>query len=132
LQQGDEKKRKKEIVEYWDKHQAEKTAQKEKRNQNAKKIANRIAGLDLILDKKKIANLRGEPLKDQLKLFKLAEAPNLIGVRQPTLVADICKALSDAVDLHQSGEWLVGSEEESEGSDTGDEDEDEDDWEDED
>lgn len=128
--QGDEKKRKKEIVEYRDKRQAEKTAQKEKRNQNAKKTADRIAGLDLILDKKKIANLRGESLKDQLKLFKLAEAPNLIGVRQPTLVADIRKALSDAVDLHQSGEWLVGSEEESEGSDT--EDEDEDDWEDED
>jgi len=88
--------------------------------------------MEIILNKEEITKLRGQKLRDQLKLFKLAEAPNLIGVRQPTLVADIRKALSDAVDLHQSGEWLVGSEEESEGSDTEDEDEDEDDWEDED
>jgi hypothetical protein len=91
--------------------------------------------MEIILNKEEITKLRGQKLRDQLKLFKLAEAPNLIGVRQPTLVADIYKALSDAIDLHQSNEWLVASEGGSESDDTEDEDEDEneneDGWEDE-
>ena len=62
--------------------------------------------------------LKGQPLKDQLKLFKEAGAPNLVGGRLPTLVNDIRQALLDAIDFHLAGDWLGDSKEESDISDT--------------
>jgi len=71
---GEEKKRRKELVDFHDKRQAEKTACKKVREQNAKANAERIAELDLIFEKEKISGLKGVALKDQLKLFKNAGA----------------------------------------------------------
>jgi hypothetical protein len=92
--------------------------------------------LDLELDKEKIPGLKGVALKDQLKLFKSEGAPNLKQGPLPTKVADIRKALTDAIDLHINGTWkLVQSEEsDTESSDTveeeEEEEEEEEDWED--
>jgi hypothetical protein len=116
--QKEEKERMKEITEFRDKHQAEKIARKEKRERTARENVEQLANLDLILDKEKIPELKGQPLKDQLKLFKEAGAPNLVGGRLPTLVNDIRQALLDAIDLHLAGDWLGDSKEESDISDT--------------
>jgi hypothetical protein len=75
-------------------------------------------------------------LKDQLKLFKIAGAPNLKQGPLPTKVGDIRKALLDAIDLQENGTWRIVEDEESETETIDleereeDEDEDEDDWED--
>ena len=109
---GEERKQHKELIEFCDKRQAEKTARKEAQERNTQATAERIAKLDLILDKEKIPGLKGQHLKNQLKLFKNAGAPNLQIGNQPTLVADIWKTLLDAIDLYTGGIWkLIGNEE---------------------
>jgi len=112
---GEERKRRKELIEFRDKRQAEKTARKEAQARNAQATAERIAKLDLIFDKEKIPGLKGQHLKDQLKLFKNAGAPNLQIGKQPTLVADIRKTLLDAIDLYIGGIWKLIGDEESDG-----------------
>ena len=104
---GEEKSRHKELVEFRDKHQAEKIARKEVRKQNAKANAERIAQLDLILDKEKAQNLKGLALKDQLKLFKNAGAPNLQKGALPTKADFGRQALVDAIELYQNGTWKL-------------------------
>ena len=133
---GEEKKRRKELVEFRDKRQAEKTTRKQVRERNAKATAERIAQLNLNFNREEIPGLRGVSLKDQLKLFKNAGAPNLMQGPLPTIVADIRNALIDAIDLHINGTWkLIQSEEgdienlDIEEREEEDE-EDEDDWED--
>ncbi|KAF8800835.1 hypothetical protein BYT27DRAFT_7116520, partial [Phlegmacium glaucopus] len=127
-EKGDEKQRRKEIVEHSDRRQAEKTARKEKREQKAKETADRIAATGIILDKVKALALKGTLLKDQLKVFKNAGAPNLMTAKLPTKVADIRKALSDAIDLYEDGKWLLESDKEEDSDDS--EEEDESGWED--
>ena len=127
---GDERQRCKELVEFRDKQQQEKTARKEKRAQKSKETAARIAETGLILDKEKAVSLKGQALKDQLKVFKNAGAPNLVTGKLPTLVAEIRQTLSDAIDLYQNGEWMLEQDTESEDGDV--EVENESDWMDED
>ncbi|KAF8805861.1 hypothetical protein BYT27DRAFT_7103543, partial [Phlegmacium glaucopus] len=125
---GEERKRRKELVDFPDK-----TARKEVRERNAKATAERIAQLDLIFDKEKIPSLKGLALKDQLKLFKNAGAPNLKQGALPTKVGDIRKALIDAIDLHTKGTWKLVPDEDSDTEDTDyeeEEEEEEEDWED--
>jgi len=74
--------------------------------------------------------LKGQALKDQLKVFKNAGAPNLVTGKLPTLVADIRQTLSDAINLYQNGEWMLEQDTESEDGDV--EVENESDWMDED
>src|SRR6266568_6380667 len=83
---GDEQKRRKELVEFRDKQQKEKTARKERRAQKSRETAARIAATGLIMDKEKVLALKGQALKDQLKVFKNAGAPNLVKGKLPTLV----------------------------------------------
>jgi len=111
---GDERQRCKELVEFRDKQQQKKTAQKEKRAQKSKETAARIAETGLILDKEKAVLLKGQALKDQLKVFKNAGAPNLVTGKLPTLVTEIRQTLSDAIDLYQNGEWMLEQDTESE------------------
>jgi hypothetical protein len=85
----------------------QKKAKREQRKQKADATAQRIAGISLILDKEKITALKGQSLKDQLKVFKLAEAPNLKGITASTKVNDIRAGLSKAIDLYKSGEWKI-------------------------
>jgi hypothetical protein len=74
--------------------------------------------LDLIFDKEKIPGLKGVSLKDQLKLFKNAGAPNLQGRALPTKVNDIRESLIDAIDLHTNGTWKLVQDDESDSEDT--------------
>ncbi|EDR07527.1 glutamic acid-rich protein [Laccaria bicolor S238N-H82] len=112
---GEEKKRRNELTDFRDQRQAKKTARKEVQEQNAKATAERIAQLELVFDKEKVPGLKGTSLKDQLRLFKSAGAPNLKQGPMPTKVADIRKALVDAIDLHTNGAWKLIQDEESEG-----------------
>jgi hypothetical protein len=66
-----------------------------------------------LIKKKKVPGLKGIALKDQLKLFKNAGAPNLKQGLLPTKVGDICKALLDAIDLQENGTWRIVEDEES-------------------
>jgi hypothetical protein len=77
---GEEKKRRKKLVDFRDNRQAEKTACKEVQVRNAMETAERIAHLNLEFDKNKIPGLTGDSLKDQLRLFKNAGAPNLMQI----------------------------------------------------
>jgi len=92
--------------------------------------------LKLVFDKEKVPELKGQLLKDQLKLFKNEGAPNLKQGPLPTKVADICKALVDAIDLHTNGTWKLVEDEESESEninlseEEGDEEDEEEGWED--
>ena len=115
---GEEKQRRKEIVEFRDIRQAKKTAQKEKREKTARDKAERLAGLALLLNKEEVMKLRGARLGDQLKLFKLARAPNLVDRALPTIANEKREALSEAVDLYLNGKWKIG-EDSSNDSDTG-------------
>jgi len=88
--------------------------------------------LELVFDKEKVPELKGTSLKDQLKLFKTAGAPNLKKGPMPTKVADIRKALIDAIDLHTNGTWKL-VQDETENVDLSEEEgngEEEEDWED--
>ena len=73
------------------------------RKQKADAAAQRIAGIALVLDKEKITALKGQSLKDQLKVFKSAMAPNLKGITNSTKVNDIRAELCKAIDLYKSG-----------------------------
>ena len=78
-----------------------------------------MAGLALLLNKEEVMKLRGVCLGDQLKLFKLAGAPNLASHALPTIADKKREALSEAVDLYLNGKWKIG-EDSSNDSDTGD------------
>ena len=119
---GEEKQWQKEIVEFHDTRQANKTAQKKKCDKTTKDTAERLAGLKLLLNKEEVMKLKGVPLADQLKLFKLAGAPNLVDRVLPTIADKKREALSEAVDLYLNGKWKIG-EDSSDDSDTGDDEE---------
>jgi len=104
---ADDKKRRHEIVQHTEAKIVQKQAKKEKWKQNAAATAQHIAEISLILDKEKITVLKGQSLKDQLKVFKLAKAPNLKGITANSKVNDIRAGLSKAIDLYKSGEWKI-------------------------
>ena len=54
----------------------------------------------LIFDKDEV-NKKGEKLKDHLRAFKTAGAPNFKNMKAKTLVADI--AIKEAIDLFKKG-----------------------------
>jgi hypothetical protein len=57
----------------------------------------------LVLDKAKIPGLKGQQLKDQLRFFKSAGAPNLKGITTSTKVNDIHAGLCESIDLYKAG-----------------------------
>ena len=81
-----------------------------------------LAGLKLLLNKKEVMKLQGGSLGDQLKLFKLAGAPNLVDHALPTIADKKREALSEAVDLYLNSKWKIGKDS-SNDSDTGDDEE---------
>jgi hypothetical protein len=91
-----------------------------KRQEQAQKNAERIAGIAIILDKGIVSNLKGNHLHDQIKIFKEAGAPNLEG-SIPKLANDKRQALVDAVKLYEEGLWVIDKAEnwESDGEDFG-------------
>jgi hypothetical protein len=66
--------------------------------------------------------LQGVCLDDQLKLFKLAGAPNLVNCTVHTLTDEKREALSEAVDLYLNDKWKI-REDSSNDSDTVDDEE---------
>ena len=93
---------------------------RKKRQEQAQKNAERIAGIAIILDKGIVSNLKGNHLLDQIKIFKEADAPNLHG-SIPKLANDKRQALIDAVKLFEEGLWVIDRAEdwESDGEDFG-------------
>ncbi len=93
---------------------------RKKRQEQVQKNAERIAGIAIILDKGIVSNLKGNHLLDQIKIFKDAGAPNLHG-SIPKLANDKRQALVDAVELYETGLWVIDRVEdwESDGEDFG-------------
>jgi hypothetical protein len=102
---GEDKKRKHEIVEHTEARIAQKTAKRAQRKQKADATAQRIAEISLILNKEKVAALKGQSLKDQLQVYKSANAPNLKGVTANTKVGIIREQMCNAIDMYISGQW---------------------------
>jgi hypothetical protein len=94
---ANDKKRRHEIVQHTEANIVQKQAKREMQKQNADATAQHIAEISLILVKKKITALMGQSLKNQLKVFKLAEAPNLKGITANTKVNDIRAGLFKAI-----------------------------------
>jgi len=77
----------------------------EKKRKNAEEIACRVASVKLILEKDQIVNLKSQALKDHLKAFQKAGAPNIQNLNARTAVALIREGLQQAIDLYNSGVW---------------------------
>ncbi|KAF8801159.1 hypothetical protein BYT27DRAFT_7216270 [Phlegmacium glaucopus] len=104
--QGEEKQRKNELVDHREATRVNKLAKKAKKQQTVEETKLRLAGINLILDKDRVTALKGKALKDHLKAFHSAGAPNLQNFKQSgAKVEEIRQALRDAVDLYNDGKW---------------------------
>ena len=102
---GEEKKRKKELIQHRDAIQAKKVANRQKRQQKKQERKDMIAQTPIITDKNLLMNLKGKALHDMLQIFKTYGAPNLAQINQKTKVALIRQSLVDAIDLADEGKW---------------------------
>ena len=93
-------------VDHHDDRQHHLIEKRKKTQEKAEKNAERIAGISIILDKNIVSVLKGNPLLDQIKVFKEAGAPNLQGAL-PKLAKDKRQALVDAVELYEKGAWAI-------------------------
>jgi len=119
-----EKERKIAIVQHTEEKIAVKEGKKKKRAAQAVQLADRVAKITLIFDKSEVDKLKGEKLKDHMRAFKKAGAPNLQNVKAKTLVADIRNAIKAAIDLYEEGKWTLPPEfaaPKSQGDDSGEE-----------
>ena len=107
-------------VDYQDDKQHRLLEKRKKRQEQAQKNAERIAGIAIILDKEIVSNLKGTHLLDQIKIFKEAGAPNLCGSILK-LANHKRQALVDAVKLYEEGLWVIDKADdwESDGEDFG-------------
>ena len=100
-----EKQKKRDMIEHT---QAKIDKQKEafeKKRKTAAETACRVASVELILEKDQIVNLKSQALKDHLKAFQKAGAPNIQNLNARTAVALIRDGLKQAIDLYNSGVW---------------------------
>jgi hypothetical protein len=102
---GDEKKKKLEYVDHNEARAKQQAATRIKTKERREKDAEWAATITINLKRTTFADLKGPALKKQLKIFKLAGAPNLKKINTSTKVDDIRKALMDSVKLHKQGEW---------------------------
>lgn len=101
---GLELEKKKAIVEHAQVKVNRRIAAKAIRQEKAAMIAKRVETVKLVFDKEKIKKLKGESLRDHLRAFKTAGAPNLKSMPIRTLVGNIKEALMAAIDLYNNGE----------------------------
>lgn len=129
---GDEKKRRIELVQFREQRKVEKQARKEKRKNQKLEREARLAATAFVWDATAARNLKGEALKDMLRKFTDAGAPNLANIKLPTRVNDIRDALCEAIALKDSGEWVMYGDMVDDTSDTesDSEDDNDDNWED--
>jgi hypothetical protein len=121
---GEEKKRREEMVLHAEAKIAKQAAATKKRKAKAAAVAQKIAGITLILDREEVVKLKGQALKDHLKAFQAAGAPNLKSINLSSKVAIIREGLQKAVDLYLAGEWKpiqAAEENDNDGSDSGEE-----------
>jgi hypothetical protein len=104
---GDEKKRRMELVQFREQRKAEKLERKKKRENQKSAREARLAATAFVWDQTVVKSLKGEALKDMLRKFKDAGAPNLVAKRLPTKVDDIRDALCNVIALKDSGEWVI-------------------------
>lgn len=102
-----EKERKRQIVKHAEEKIAVKVAARKKREARAQETATRIAQVKLEFDKSKIQAKIGKDLKDLVKAFKNAGAPNLSKIKSNTRVPDLKIALFTTIDLFNKGEWKL-------------------------
>jgi hypothetical protein len=114
---GEEKKRRQEVVLHAEAKIAKQANAAKKRKEKAAATAQKIAGITLILDREEVVKLKGQNLKDHLKAFQAAGAPNVKSIPQTAKVAVIREGLQKAVDLYIAGEWVPPNTREDDGSD---------------
>ena len=100
-----EKMRRKEIVEFCDQRQAARKAAKELQQQRTRENEIRIAQTVILYNKDIVLALKGQKLKDMLEVYRAAGALNLTTIKKSDWVGEIRQALSDAIDMYNSGEW---------------------------
>ena len=128
--QGLETKRKKELVQHLKAKNDRRRIIQEKRKQKALERENRIASVNVIVNREEVLGLKGQKLKDYLHAYKQWQAPIPGSITVRSKVAEIRQALQIAVDKYNAGEWRVTSntpttdEGESEGEEFVEEDED--------
>ena len=96
---GEEKNRREELVLHAEAKITKQTDAAKKRKAKAAAAAQKIAGIKLILDREEVVKLKGQALKDHLKAFQAAGAPNLKTTTISSKVAVIRKGLQKAVDM---------------------------------
>ena len=96
---GEQKNRREKLVLHAEAKITKQTDAAKKRKAKAAAAAQKIAGIKLILDREEVVKLKGQALKDHLKAFQAAGAPNLKTTTISSKVAVIRKGLQKAVDM---------------------------------
>jgi hypothetical protein len=95
-----------------------KVVRSEKRKQKKTERANRVAEVQLVMEKDVVTKMKGQELKDHFQAFKLAGAPIPKEITIYSKVAFIKEALVQAIDGFLGGKWaLIASQ--NDASDTG-------------
>ena len=100
-----EKQRKREMIQHAQAKVNKRLEASQKRQKNVAERAQRVAAVKLIFDKNQVMVLKGQALKDHLKAFQNAGAPNVKTMTAQTVVTQIREGLKAAIDLYNSGEW---------------------------
>jgi hypothetical protein len=109
---GIDKKRKLEIIEHTEARIAQKLEAGKARQAKKAENAAKIASTELIMDREAVVKLAGEKLKNQFSAFKVAGAPNMIGMTTRNKVAELRQALQAAIDLYHEHKWAPYRDEE--------------------
>ena len=104
--QGEEKKRKEEIIKFAEVHIKQTQERKKKRQENALKRAERVASVQLIFNKDDIDKLKAQKLQDHVEAFINAGAPGFEGIRSKNKVGEKREALKKAIDAKEKGIWI--------------------------
>ena len=65
-----------------------------------------MANTAISYNKDTVLALTSQRLQDMLEVYHAAGAPNLTGVKKSNRVGVICQALSDAIHMYETGEWV--------------------------
>ncbi|RXW14703.1 hypothetical protein EST38_g11154 [Candolleomyces aberdarensis] len=105
---GEDRKQRKEIVEFAQKCAKEKEDNRKERQKKAQAKKSHLDQLELILDANAIKDLKGAALRDMFDKFKEANAPDLGKVDKGCYgkVGDIQDAIVKAIDSYHKKKWV--------------------------
>lgn len=103
----EEKARLQAIVEYSKQKIAKKLEKRKQKEAQAAELAKRIQGVQPIWDKAEIDALKGDRLKDQVKVFIIAGAPNLHHIKSSATQPQQKAAIKEAIDLFHAEKWVL-------------------------